>query len=120
MNNIKVMNGFQKAVVQRCSVKKVFLKVSQNSQENNCVRVSFLIELQAGPATLLKKRHWHRCFPVNFAKFLRTPLFIKQLWSLLLVFLQMTLRPEEKYFLFYLEFNLDGQNEVFIVVEYLS
>ena len=24
------------------------------------------------PATLLKKRLWHRCFPVNFAKFLRT------------------------------------------------
>ena len=27
------------------------------------------------PATLLKKRFWHRCFPVNFAKFLRTPFF---------------------------------------------
>ena len=26
------------------------------------------------PATLLKKRRWHRCFPVNFVKFLRTPL----------------------------------------------
>ena len=25
------------------------------------------------PTTLLKKRLWHRCFPVNFAKFLRTP-----------------------------------------------
>ena len=25
------------------------------------------------PATLLKKRLWHRCFPVNFAKFIRTP-----------------------------------------------
>ena len=25
------------------------------------------------PATLLKKRLWHKCFPVNFAKFLRTP-----------------------------------------------
>ena len=25
------------------------------------------------PATLLKKRLWHRCFPVNFAKFLRAP-----------------------------------------------
>ena len=25
------------------------------------------------PATVLKKRLWHRCFPVNFAKFLRTP-----------------------------------------------
>ena len=24
------------------------------------------------PATLLKKRLWHRCFPVNFAKFLGT------------------------------------------------
>ena len=24
------------------------------------------------PATLLKKRLWHRCFPLNFAKFLRT------------------------------------------------
>ena len=22
------------------------------------------------PATLLKKRLWHRCFPVNFVKFL--------------------------------------------------
>ena len=25
------------------------------------------------PATLLKKRLWHRCFPGNFVKFLRTP-----------------------------------------------
>ena len=35
------------AVIQRYSVKKLFLKVSQNSQENTCARVSFL--------TLLKK-----------------------------------------------------------------
>ena len=27
------------------------------------------------PATLLKKRLWHRCFPVNFSKFLRTPFY---------------------------------------------
>ena len=27
----------------------------------------------SGLATLLKKRLWHRCFSVNFAKFLRTP-----------------------------------------------
>ena len=27
------------------------------------------------PATLLKKRFWYRCFPVNFAKFLRTPYY---------------------------------------------
>ena len=36
------------------------------------------------PATLLKKRPWHRCFPVNFAKFLRTPFFNEHLWCLLL------------------------------------
>ena len=58
------------AVVQRCSVKQVFLEISQNLQESSCARVSFLIKL-----TLLKKRPWHRHFPVNFAKFLRTPFF---------------------------------------------
>ena len=36
------------------------------------------------PATLLKKRLWYRCFPVNFVKFLRTPFFIEHLWWLLL------------------------------------
>ena len=37
------------AVIQTCSVKKVFLEISQNSQENTCARVSFLIKLQAWP-----------------------------------------------------------------------
>ena len=35
------------AVIWSSSVKKVFLKISQNSQENNFARVSFLIKLQA-------------------------------------------------------------------------
>ena len=39
------------------SIKKVLLEISQNSQENTSSRDSFLI-----------KRH--RCFPVNFAKYL--------------------------------------------------
>ena len=30
-------------------------------------------------AILLKKRHWHRCFPMNFTKSLRTHFFIEQL-----------------------------------------
>ena len=34
-------------VAQRCFVIKVFLEISQNSQENTCARVSFLIKLQA-------------------------------------------------------------------------
>ena len=39
------------------------------------------------PATLLKKRLWHRCFPANFVKFLRTPFLTEHLWWLLLKFL---------------------------------
>ena len=62
-------------VVQRCSAKKVFLEISQNSQQSTCARVSFLIKLQA----------WHMCFPVNFVKFLRKPFFIEHLWWLLLL-----------------------------------
>ena len=31
------------AVVQMCSLKKLFLEISQNSQENICARASFLI-----------------------------------------------------------------------------
>ena len=30
------------------------------------------------PVTLLKKRLWHRCLPVNFTKFLRTVFFTSQ------------------------------------------
>ena len=33
------------------------------------------------PATLLEKRLWHRCFSVNFEKFLRTPFIIKHLFK---------------------------------------
>ena len=35
-------------------------------------------------AILLIKRLGHRCFPVSFAKFLRTPFLIEHLWQLLL------------------------------------
>ena len=52
-------------ITKRCSAKKVFLEISQNSQKNTCARVSFLIKLQASGL-------WYRCFSVNFAKFLRT------------------------------------------------
>ena len=45
------------AVVQSCSVKKVFLEISQNSKENT----------------------------VNFVKFQRTPFQIEHLWWLFLI-----------------------------------
>ena len=39
-----------------------------------------------GPATLLKKRLRYRCFPLNIAKFLKTPFLTKHLRWLLLSF----------------------------------
>ena len=50
------------AVIRGVLLKKVFLEISQNSQENSL-----------RPATLFKKRLGHRCFLMNFAKFLKTP-----------------------------------------------
>ena len=35
------------AVSRRCSVKKVFLEISQISPENNCARVYFLVKLRS-------------------------------------------------------------------------
>ena len=63
------------AVVRSCSVRKSFLEISQNSLENACARVLFL-----------KKRPWHRCFPVSFAKFLRTSFLTEHFRWLLLAF----------------------------------
>ena len=57
----------------------MLLKILQNSQENTLVRVSFFLR----PATLLKRRLWHRCFPRNFAKFLRAPPTDHLRWLLL-------------------------------------
>ena len=35
------------AFVPRCPVEKVFLEISQNSHENTCARVSFLIKVKS-------------------------------------------------------------------------
>ena len=64
----------------------IFLgKLGSGGSEVFCARVPFFNKA-AGlrPATLLKKKLWHRWFPVNFAKFLRTRIFIEYLWWLLL------------------------------------
>ena len=58
----------------------MFLEISQNSQENTCATVSFLIKLQAKVCNFIEKRLWHRCFPVTFTKFLRTPFLTEHLF----------------------------------------
>ena len=49
--------------------KKLFFKISQSSQKNNCVRVFFLIknaDLQA--CNFIKRRRQHSCFLDNIKK----------------------------------------------------
>ena len=69
---------------QRCSIKKLFLICSENSQENTCDKVSFLIKLQTWAYNVLKKRLWHTDFYVNFAKPLRSPYLQNTSWRLFL------------------------------------
>ena len=70
------------AVVRRCSVKNVFLKISQNPQESTCPTVPFS-GFRPQASNFIKKRLSHRCFPKNFANFLRTSIFIECLpWLL--------------------------------------
>ena len=75
------LQTFFRSSHQMCSMKKVVLK-----NNSRCSRFSFLIKLQAAPATLVKNRLWHRCFPVNFAKVLRT-LVLQNTSGRLLLFL---------------------------------
>ena len=59
------------AVAQGCSVKKVFLEISQNSTGKHFFQSLFFNKIaDLRPATLLKKGLWHSWIPVNFSKFL--------------------------------------------------
>ena len=50
----------------------MFLKISKISQENACAEFLLNNNVAGRAATLLKKKLQHKCFLVNFAKFLRT------------------------------------------------
>ena len=64
-------NFSTESFVRRCSVKKCVLRNSAKfTAKPLYVGVSFLIKLLA--ACSFRHRLWHRHFPVNFAKFLRT------------------------------------------------
>ena len=52
------------------SVLKYFAKFTG---KHPCQSLFFNKILSLRPATLSKMRPWHKCFPVNFAKFLRIP-----------------------------------------------
>ena len=67
---------------RRCSAKKgVLKKFAKFTAMYFCQSLFFNDVGGLRPATLFKKRHWHKSFPVNFMKFLkhlfyRTPLLL--------------------------------------------
>ena len=54
---------------------KVFLEISSIHRKHLCQSLLFNKVASSRPATLLKKRLWHSCFPVNFAKFQELPFY---------------------------------------------
>ena len=59
-------------IAWQCSIKKVFLKISQDSQAKTMCRSLFFNEIaELSPATI-NKRFWRWCFSVKSAKFLKT------------------------------------------------
>ena len=59
---------------QGCSMKNVLLRnFTKFTGKRLCQSLFFNKVAGLRPATLLKKRLWHSCFPVNFGKFLSTP-----------------------------------------------
>ena len=72
------------AVVQRCSVKKVFLKISQNSQENTGARVFFNKVAVLGQQVAASVNIWYMSqgfcwhFPKNPFKIFRTLLVFQR------------------------------------------
>ena len=66
---------------QMCSIKKVFLKILQNSQENACARVPFFIKLHASTCNFIKKEALTQIFSHEFYKIFKKPFFTGHLWT---------------------------------------
>ena len=65
---ISVFHNWFRRFIQRCSVKKMFLEISQNSQKNNSTRVSFLINLQTEAYNFIKKETLAQVFSDEFCE----------------------------------------------------
>ena len=62
-----ISERLSEAVARRCSVKRLFLEISQNSQENTCAIVSFLTKLQAA-CNVNKKETLAQVFSCGFCE----------------------------------------------------
>ena len=72
--NLRSLRGNRRSH-RRCSVRNGILrKLAKFTGKHLCQSLFFNKVSGLRSLTLLKRRLWHRCFPMNFAKFLRTPI----------------------------------------------
>ena len=84
----KVAFIYVEAVTKRYSVKKVFLEIWQNSQENTYGRVSFLIKLQA--CNCIEKETLAQVFSCEFYKIFKNIFFFTEQLQWLLPYMDRT------------------------------
>ena len=77
-SNLRLLQGYVyltfRSSHRRCSLRKGVLRnFTKFTGKHLCQSLYFNKVAGLKTATLLKSRFWHRCFPVNFVKFLRTP-----------------------------------------------
>ena len=76
---ISVLNKGRSSCPEMFSKKGVLRNFAKFTGKHLC-QSPFFIKV----AGLRQERLWHRCFPVNFAKFLRTAFITEHIWWLLL------------------------------------
>ena len=116
---MKKFSGFTEA---RFSLKKVFLKISQNSHENACARVSFLIKLQASSLQLYQKRDSDTGVSLGILQNFKEHLFFSEhLWWLLLALNFYFVNLQRTYFIFLMCFpRLDMISDRVEIVSVMS
>ena len=96
--SLLVQDKIDRSSHRRCSVKKGVLRNSAKFTGKHLYQSFFfnkVVDLR--PETLLKKRLWHICFPVNFAKFLRTRFLQNTSGRLLLTWTSNNYAPSKRY-----------------------
>ena len=83
-NRRRSRHGHKYSKYTKCLTMMMMLTQSCIKQHRGNIRSSHQRCSVRKGTILLKKRLWHRCFPVNFVKFLRTPFSQNSYWRLLL------------------------------------
>ena len=76
---IKFYRKLSETVAQRCTIKKLFLEISQNSQENTCARVYFLMKLQTQACKFIEKEALAQLLSCEFCEIFNNILFTEHL-----------------------------------------